>query len=72
MRTVQNVNGHSTIVSNEEYTLIQKIKARKIVPEETRNEQYQELADKLVSRGVLNKEPNDEGVEVYSPVRSPK
>lgn len=72
MRLVHNVHGHNTMVSNEEYKLLKKIKARNSVPVDTVNEYYQELADKMVSRGVLNKEQDKEGNDVYLPVRSPK
>lgn len=72
MRTVPNVHGHRTMVSNEEYQLLQKIKARGSVPVEKVNEYYQELADKMVSRGILNIIENDDGTEEYSTVRSNK
>ena len=72
MRTVLNVHGHNTMVSNEEYKLLQKIKARGTVPVEKVNEYYQELADKMVSRGGLNKIENDDGTESYQTVRSSK
>ncbi|EMR6005919.1 hypothetical protein WJW27_002619 [Escherichia coli] len=72
MRTVLNVHGHNTIVSNEEYKLLQKIKARGTVPVEKVNEYYQELANKMVSRGVLHKIENDDGTESYQTVRSSK
>lgn len=72
MRTVLNVYGHNTMVSNEEYKLLQKIKARGTVPVEKVNEYYQELADKMVSRGVLNKIENGDGTESYQTVRSSK
>ncbi|EON7861173.1 hypothetical protein [Escherichia phage BF17] len=72
MRTVPNVHGHNTMVSNEEYRLLQKIKARGSVPVEKVNEYYQELADKMVSRGVLNIVEKDDGTEEYSTVRSNK
>ncbi|EON7637157.1 hypothetical protein FOI42_RS02070 [Escherichia coli] len=72
MRTVPNLHGHNTMVSNEEYKLLQKIKARGTVPVKNVNEYYEELAEKLVSRGVLNKEQNDDGDEVYVSIRSKK
>ena len=53
MRTVNN-NGFSTIVSNEEYALIRKIKAKGKVLEDYFNEYYQELCYKLISRGLLD------------------
>lgn len=63
MRSVGTQNGYSVIVSNEEYRLIKKIDANIKVPASSLQEYYQELADKLVSRGVLNREENDD--EVY-------
>lgn len=72
MRTVQNVHGHNTMVSNEEYSVYLKIKASGSVQAERLNEYYQEMADKMVSRGVLNKEEKDDGTEVYTIVRSTK
>lgn len=72
MRTVQNVHGHNTMVSNEEYSVYLKIKASGSVQSERLNEYYQEMADKMVSRGVLNKEEKDDGTEVYTTVRSTK
>lgn len=72
MRTVQNVHGHNTMVSNEEYSVYLKIKASGSVQTERLNEYYQEMADKMVSRGVLNKEEKEDGTEVYTTVRSTK
>ncbi|AQW88819.1 putative structural protein [Erwinia phage pEa_SNUABM_50] len=60
MRAVDTKNGYSVIVSNEEYRLIKKIDANIKVPVESLSEYYQELGEKLYSRGVLNKEENDE------------
>lgn len=72
MRTVQNVHGHNTMVSNEEYSVYLKIKASGSVQTKRLNEYYQEMADKMVSRGVLNKEEKEDGTEVYTTVRSTK
>lgn len=73
MRTVQNEHGFSVMVTNEEFALVQKIKARGIVPVDSIKPYYQEMADKLVSRGVLNIEQNEEtDEEVYTPIRSRK
>ncbi|BEH88143.1 hypothetical protein [Klebsiella phage phiKp_21] len=55
MRSIKTDNGYSIILSNEEYSLYRKIKARKKIHEESLPEYYQELANKLVSRGVLDK-----------------
>lgn len=70
MRTIPNEFGFSVMVTNEEYVLVQKIKARGIVPIESIKPYYQEMADKLVSRGVLNKELDEEkDEEFYTPVK---
>lgn len=67
MRTVPSSNGYSIIVSNQEYRLLRNISARGKVDPSTLEEFYQELAEKLHSRGVLNKTQID-GVEYFTPV----
>lgn len=71
MRMTKSEFGHSVMVSNEEYSVLKKIKARGKVPVLSIQEYYQEIADKLVSRGVLNKVEED-GEEFYLPLRSPE
>lgn len=55
MRSIKTDKGYSIILSNEEYSLYRKIKAKSKVSEDALPEFYQEMADKLVSRGVLDK-----------------
>lgn len=71
MRLAKNEHGFSVIVSNEEYRVLRKIKSMGRVQAELIPDYYQELADKLVSRGVLNKEEFDE-VKYYTPVKEKK
>lgn len=71
MRLAKNEHGFSVIVSNEEYRVLRKIKSLGRVKVEIVPDYYQELADKLVSRGVLNKEEFDEE-EYYTPVKEKK
>lgn len=71
MRSVDTKNGYSVIVSNEEYSLIKRIDAKIQVPVESLNEYYQELGEKLYSRGVLNKEEND-GTEYFVSMKRSK
>lgn len=71
MRSVDTKNGFSIIVSNEEYRLIKKIDANIQVPVESLNEYYQELGEKLYSRGVLNKEEHD-GTEYFVSMKRSK
>ena len=68
MRTVHNALGYSVIVSNEEYLLLKKIHQRKSVKMDSIKEYYQEMADKLISRGVLDVEENEEGEFFYIPI----
>lgn len=56
MRSIDTKNGYSVIVSNEEYRLIKKVDAAIKVPVDSLGEYFQELGEKLYSRGVLNKE----------------
>lgn len=69
MRMAKSEFGHSVMVSNEEYAVLKKIKARGKVPVLGIQEYYQEIGDKLVSRGVLNK-VEENGEEFYIPIRS--
>lgn len=69
MRMAQSEFGHSVMVSNEEYAVLKKIHARGKVPVLGIQEYYREVADKLVSRGVLNI-IEDNGEEFYVPIRS--
>ena len=69
MRMTTNMYGHSTMVSNEEYSVLKKIKARGKVPVQSINEYYSEVGEKLVSRGVLNK-VQIEGTEYFVPIRN--
>lgn len=55
MRTISTANGYSVIVSNQEYTLIRHITAKGKVLNDSLEEYYQELAEKLANRGLLNK-----------------
>lgn len=71
MRTVDTKNGYSVIVSNEEYRLIKKVDANIQVPVESLSEYYQELGEKLYSRGVLNKVEND-GTEYFVSMKRSK
>lgn len=69
MRMAKSEFGHSVMVSNEEYAVLNKIRARGKVPVLGVQEYYREVADKLVSRGVLNIH-EDDGKEYYVPIRS--
>lgn len=69
MRMTKSEFGHSVMVSNEEYAVLKKIRARGKVPVLGIQEYYREVADKLVSRGVLNIHEED-GEEYYVPIRS--
>ncbi|AMM43860.1 virion structural protein [Pectobacterium phage vB_PcaM_CBB] len=71
MRSVDTKNGYSVIVSNEEYRLIKKVDANIQVPVESLSEYYQELGEKLYSRGVLNKVEND-GTEYFVSMKRSK
>ena len=68
MRMTKSEFGHSVMVSNEEYAVLKKIQARGKVKVLGIQEYYQEVADKLVSRGVLNI-IEDNGEEYYVPIR---
>lgn len=71
MRIAKSEFGVSVMVSNEEYRVIRKIKSLGRVNRDMVPEYYQEIADKLVSRGVLNRiEIGDK--EYYEPVRIKK
>ncbi len=71
MRSVDTNNGYSIIVSNEEYRLIKKVEANIEVPVESLDLYYQELGEKLYSRGVLNKVEND-GTEYFVSMKRSK
>lgn len=71
MRIAMNEHGFSVMVSNEEYRILRKIKSLGRVKVELVPDYYQDMADKLVSRGVLNKEEFDEE-EYYIPVKEKK
>lgn len=71
MRSVDTKNGYSVIVSNEEYRLIKKVDANIQVPVQSLSEYYQELGEKLYSRGVLNKVEND-GTEYFVSMKRSK
>lgn len=71
MRSVDTKNGYSIIVSNEEYRLIKKVDANIQVPVESLSEYYQELGEKLYSRGVLNKVDRD-GTEYFVSMKRSK
>ncbi|SOK58566.1 hypothetical protein [Yersinia phage fHe-Yen9-04] len=71
MRAVDTKNGYSIIVSNEEYRLIKKVDANIKVPIESLSEYYQELGEKLFSRGVLNKE-EDGDTEYFLSIKRSK
>lgn len=71
MRLAKNEFGISIMVSNEEYKILRKIMSMGKVKVDVVPEYYQELSDKLVSRGVLNKiEIDDE--EFYIPIKEKK
>lgn len=55
MRYVKAENGYSVMVSNDEYSLIRKIKANGKYPLANLDDYYQELGEKLYSKGLLNK-----------------
>lgn len=71
MRSVDTKNGYSVIVSNEEYRLIKKVDANIQVPVQSLSEYYQELGEKLYSRGVLNKVESD-GTEYFVSMKRSK
>lgn len=71
MRSVDTNKGYSVIVSNEEYRLIKKVDANIRVPVDSLDEYYQELGEKLYSRGVLNKVEND-GTEYFVSMKRSK
>lgn len=71
MRLAKNEFGISVMVSNEEYRVLRKIKSLGKVKIDRVPDYYQELSDKLVSRGVLNKEEID-GEEYYIPIKERK
>ena len=71
MRSVDTKNGYSIIVSNEEYRLIKKVDANIEVPLDSLNEYYQELGEKLYSRGVLNKVEKD-GTDYFVSIKRSK
>lgn len=71
MRLAKNEFGISVMVSNEEYRILRKIKSMGKVKVDLVPDYYQELSDKLVSRGVLNRvEIDDE--EYYVPIKEKK
>lgn len=71
MRSVDTKNGYSIIVSNEEYRLVKKVDANIQVPVDSLQEYYQELGEKLYSRGVLNKVEKD-GTEYFVSIKRSK
>ncbi|AFC21741.1 virion structural protein [Cronobacter phage vB_CsaM_GAP32] len=71
MRSVDTNKGYSVIVSNEEYRLIKKVDANIRVPVDSLDEYYQELGEKLYSRGVLNKVENN-GTEYFVSMKRSK
>jgi tetrahydromethanopterin S-methyltransferase subunit G len=71
MRTVGTNKGFSIIVSNEEYRLLKKVDANIEVKVDYFGEYYQELGEKLVSRGVLNKVDKD-GTEYFVSIKRSK
>lgn len=71
MRSVGTNKGFTIIVSNEEYRLVKKIDANIEMPVDYFGEYYQELGDKLVSRGILNKVEKD-GTEYFVSIKRSK
>lgn len=71
MRSVDTKNGYNIIVSNEEYRLIKKVDANIKIPVQSLDEYYQELGEKLYSRGVLNKIENN-GTEYFVSIKRSK
>lgn len=71
MRSVGTNKGFSIIVSNEEYRLLKKVDANIEVQVDYFGEYYQELGEKLVSRGVLNKVDKD-GTEYFVSIKRSK
>ena len=71
MRSVDTKNGYCIIVSNEEYRLVKKIDANIEMPVEYFGEYFQELGEKLYSRGVLNKVEKD-GTEYFVSIKRSK
>lgn len=69
MRMTKNIYGHSVMVSNEEYSVLKKIKERGKLPALKIQEYYRTVADKLVSRGVLNK-VHEDGKDFYEAIGS--
>jgi|AGFS01.1.fsa_nt_gi hypothetical protein len=71
MRLARSEHGVSVMVSNEEHRVLQKIRSMGRVKRDLVPEYYQEIADRLVSRGVLNRlEINDN--EYYAPIKDKK
>lgn len=71
MRTVEIPGGYSILVSNDEYRLIKKVNANIKLPVESLEPYYQELGDKLVLRGVLNKE-NENSTDYFVSLKRSK
>lgn len=71
MRSVDTNKGFNIIVSNEEYRLVKKIDANIEMPVEHFGEYFQELGEKLYSRGVLNKIDKD-GTEYFVSIKRSK
>ncbi len=65
MRSVDTNSGFSIIVSNAEYSLVKAITKRGKVPVSSLGDYYQELGEKLYSRGALCKITED-GTDYFS------
>lgn len=55
MKMQKNIHGQSVPVSNEEFKVITTIQDNKIVSEKDMNSRDRQLAEKLVSQGVVDK-----------------
>jgi hypothetical protein len=56
------IGGHQIYISNEEEHLISKIENGGFSDKNTLSDREKEVARKLVSRGVINRHQNDNGI----------
>ena len=62
MKMVDIFGGMRLAISEEEYLIVEQIREEKKLYKKQLEERYKTLASDLVSRGVLNRHKDDEGI----------
>lgn len=66
MRTAKNMYGYDTVVSSDEYKFLMQLKNCHKVKESELSPYYQELADKLYGKSLLQRTVNNDEVKYIS------